>query len=55
MSRSQNSRHNVINHMLERIAQGHIQSPLPPQAALAAMLNISRTRVRHALRVLHQR
>ncbi|MGG6124895.1 GntR family transcriptional regulator, partial [Pantoea allii] len=27
MSRSQNLRHNVINHMLESIAQGHIQSP----------------------------
>ncbi|MDE1185726.1 MAG: GntR family transcriptional regulator [Pantoea sp.] len=55
MSRSQNLRQNVINQMLEGIAQRHIRSPLPPQAALAEMFNISRTTVRHTLHYLHQR
>lgn len=55
MSRSQNLRHNVINHMLESIAQGHVQSPLPPQAALAEMFTVSRTTVRHVLSYLHER
>ncbi len=55
MSRSQNLRHNVINQMLEGIAKRHIRSPLPPQAALAEMFNISRTTVRHTLQHLHQR
>lgn len=55
MSRSQNLRQNVINQMLDGIIQHHIQSPLPPQAALAEMLNISRTTVRHMLHYLHQR
>lgn len=54
MSRSQNLRQNVINQMLESIAQHHIRSPLPPQAALAEMFNISRTTVRHTLHYLHQ-
>ena len=55
MSRNQNLRQNVINQMLEGIAQRHIRSPLPPQAALAEMFNISRTTVRHTLHYLHQR
>ena len=55
MCRSQNLRQNVINQMLEGIAQRHIRSPLPPQAALAEMFNISRTTVRHTLHYLHQR
>jgi len=55
MSRSQNLRQNVINQMLEAIARGHIRSPLPPQAALAEMFNISRTTVRHTLHHLHLR
>lgn len=55
MSLSQNLRHNVINQMLESIAQRHIRSPPPPQAALAEMFNISRTTVRHTLHYLHQR
>ncbi len=55
MSRSQNLRHNVINHMLESIAQGHVQSPLPPQATLAEMFTVSRTTVRHVLSYLHER
>ncbi|MEA5105385.1 FCD domain-containing protein [Pantoea sp. S18] len=55
MSRSQNLRHNVINQMLEGIAKRHIRSPLPPQAALAEMFNISRTTVRHTLQHLHER
>ena len=55
MSRSQNLRQNVVNQMLEGIAKKHIQSPLPPQAALAEMFNISRTTVRHTLQHLHQR
>lgn len=54
MSRSQNLRQNVINQMLESIAQHHIRSPPPPQAALAEMFNISRTTVRHTLHYLHQ-
>ncbi len=54
MSRSQNLRQNVVNQMLESIAQRHIRSPLPPQAALAEMFNISRTTVRHTLHYLHQ-
>lgn len=55
MSRSQNLRQNVINQMLDGIARRHIRSPLPPQAALAEMFNISRTTVRHTLQHLHQR
>lgn len=55
MSRSQNLRQNVINQMLDGITQRHIRSPLPPQAALAEMFNISRTTVRHTLHYLHQR
>lgn len=55
MSRSQNLRKNVINQMLEGIAKRHIRSPLPPQAALAEMFNISRTTVRHTLQHLHER
>lgn len=55
MSRSQQLRQNVINQMLEAIAQRHIRSPLPPQAALAEMFNISRTTVRHMLRHLQAR
>jgi len=55
MSRSQNLRQNVINQMLEGIAKRHIRSPLPPQAALAEMFNISRTTVRHTLQHLHDR
>lgn len=54
MSRTQNLRHNVVNQMLEAIAQQHIPSPLPPQAALAEMFNISRTTVRHSLDHLEQ-
>lgn len=54
MSRSQDLRHNVINQMLDGIEQRHIPSPLPPQAALAEMFNISRTTVRHTLHYLHQ-
>lgn len=55
MSRSQNLRQNVINQMLEGIAKRQIRSPLPPQAALAEMFNISRTTVRHTLQHLHER
>ena len=55
MSRSQNLRQNVINQMLEGIAKRHIRSPLPPQAALAEMFNISRTTVRHTLQHLYER
>ncbi|MBK0097794.1 GntR family transcriptional regulator [Erwinia sp. S63] len=55
MSRSLNLRQNVINQMLEGIAKRHIRSPLPPQAALAEMFNISRTTVRHTLQHLHER
>ena len=55
MSRSQNLRQNVINQMLEGIAKRHIRSPLPPQAALAEMFNISRTTVCHTLQHLHER
>lgn len=49
MSRSQNLRHNVINQIIDDMAQGHIPSPLPSQSALAEMYNISRTTVRHML------
>jgi DNA-binding GntR family transcriptional regulator len=49
MSRSQNLRHNVINQVIDDMAQGHIPSPLPTQNALAEMYNISRTTVRHLL------
>lgn len=52
MSRSQNLRHNVINQVIDDMAQGHIPSPLPSQSALAEMYNISRTTVRHILRHL---
>lgn len=55
MSRSQNLRQNVINQMLDGITKRHIRSPLPPQAALAEMFNISRTTVRHTLQHLHAR
>jgi len=54
MSRTQNLRHNVINQMLEAIAKNHIPSPLPSQAALAEMFNISRTTVRHVMEHLQQ-
>ncbi|MCS3409520.1 GntR family transcriptional regulator [Serratia sp. AKBS12] len=49
MSRTQNLRQNVINQMIDGLIHGHIRSPLPSQAALAEMYNISRTTVRHAL------
>ncbi|WP_338559929.1 GntR family transcriptional regulator [Erwinia sp. E_sp_B04_7] len=55
MSRTQNLRHNVVNQMLEGISNKHIRSPLPPQAALAEMFNVSRTTVRHTLAHLHER
>jgi len=55
VSRNLNLRQNVINQMLEGIAQRHIRSPLPAQAALAEMFNISRTTVRHTLHYLAQR
>lgn len=49
MGRSQNLRHNVVNQMIDDMANDHIPSPLPPQSALAEMYNISRTTVRHIL------
>lgn len=49
MSRTQNLRQTVINQMIDGMIQGHLSSPLPSQAALAEMYNISRTTVRHAL------
>lgn len=55
MSRTQNLRQNVVNQMIDGIIQGHIRSPLPSQAGLAEMYNISRTTVRHTLTHLHQR
>lgn len=55
MSRTQNLRHNVVNQMIEGIRGGHLRSPLPSQAALAEMYNISRTTVRHTLAHLEQR
>ncbi|HGM5488444.1 TPA: GntR family transcriptional regulator [Serratia fonticola] len=55
MSRTQNLRQNVINQLIDGILQGHIRSPLPSQAALAEMYNISRTTVRHTLAHLRQR
>jgi len=55
MSRTQNLRHNVINQVIDGISRNHISSPLPSQAALAEMYNISRTTVRHTLSHLHQR
>ncbi|PWC15232.1 GntR family transcriptional regulator [Brenneria corticis] len=55
MSRTQNLRHNVINQMIDGIRKGHILSPLPSQAALAELYNISRTTVNHTLYYLHQR
>lgn len=55
MSRTQNLRHNVVNQMIDGINGGHIRSPLPSQAALAEMYNISRTTVRHMLTHLDQR
>ncbi|MDT3251438.1 GntR family transcriptional regulator [Serratia sp. root2] len=55
MSRTQNLRQNVVNQMIEGIHGGHLRSPLPSQAALAEMYNISRTTVRHTLAHLDQR
>lgn len=55
MSRTQNLRQNVVNQMIDGIIKGHIRSPLPSQAGLAEMYNISRTTVRHTLTHLHQR
>lgn len=55
MSRTQNLRHNVVNQMLEGITHQHIPSPLPPQAALAEMFNVSRTTIRHILVHLHEK
>ncbi len=55
MSRTQNLRQNVINQVIDGIALGHISSPLPSQAALAEMYNISRTTVRHTLDHLLER
>lgn len=46
MSRTQNLRQNVVNQMIDSINNGHLRSPLPSQAALAEMYNISRTTVR---------
>lgn len=54
MSRTQNLRHNVINQMIDGISKGHIRSPLPSQAALAEMYNVSRTTVNHTLGYLHR-
>lgn len=55
MSRTQALRHNVVNQMIDGINGGHLRSPLPSQAALAEMYNISRTTVRHTLAHLEQR
>lgn len=55
MSRTQNLRQNVVNQMIDSIINGHLHSPLPSQATLAEMYNISRTTVRHTLAHLHQR
>ncbi|MMZ43928.1 putative HTH-type transcriptional regulator YjjM [compost metagenome] len=54
MSRTQNLRQNVVNQMIDSINNGHLRSPLPSQAALAEMYNISRTTVRHTLAHLSQ-
>jgi len=54
VSRTQNLRQNVVNQMIDGIVQGHIRSPLPSQAALAEMYNISRTTVRHTLAYFSQ-
>ncbi|MBS0967363.1 GntR family transcriptional regulator [Nissabacter archeti] len=55
MSRPQHLRQSVINQMLDGITKGHLPSPLPSQAALAELYNISRTTVRHTLDYLQQR
>ncbi|MFS2221616.1 FCD domain-containing protein [Pantoea sp. B65] len=55
MSRSLELRQNVVNQMIDALIQGHISSPLPPQAALAEMFNISRTTVRNTLAHFEQR
>lgn len=54
MSRTQNLRHNVINQVIDGISKGHILSPLPSQASLADMYNISRTTVNHTLNYLYE-
>lgn len=54
MSRTQNLRHNVINQVIDGISKGHILSPLPSQASLAEMYNISRTTVNHTLNYLYE-
>lgn len=55
MSRTQNLRQNVVNQMIDSISNGHLRSPLPSQAGLAEMYNISRTTVRHTLAHLFER
>ncbi|WP_058910017.1 GntR family transcriptional regulator [Entomohabitans teleogrylli] len=54
MSRPRHLRHTVIHQIVESIASGHLTSPLPSQNALAEMLNVSRTTVRHILGQLVQ-
>lgn len=55
MSRTQTLRQHVINQFIDAIIQGALVSPLPSQAMLADMFNISRTTVMHTLTYLTER
>lgn len=55
MSRTPTLRQHVINQFLNAINQAWLVSPLPSQAVLADMFNISRTTVMHTLDYLTER
>lgn len=55
MSRTPTLRQHVINQFIDAINQASLVSPLPSQAVLAEMFNISRTTVMHTLDYLAER
>lgn len=55
MSRTQTLRQHAINQFIDAIGLETLASPLPSQAVMAEMFNISRTTVMHALHYLLER
>ncbi|GAL20623.1 regulator of L-galactonate catabolism YjjM [Vibrio maritimus] len=49
MARNKNLRETTTNQLLDAIKLGHIDSPLPSQAALADLFSVSRTTIRHVM------
>ena len=52
MGRNQDLRKIIINQVLEGISTGYIKSPLPSQASLAELYNVSRTTIRYSINYL---